>query len=111
MRRHLTVLIAVLALALAACGNDDTEVATPGAGGDDPVAEAVCVAHDPALDAYLGLTLDEATEQAEGEGYTIRVLGEDAATAEDCYAATMDLREDRINIELAEGVVIAASIG
>jgi hypothetical protein len=107
MRRQLTVLIAVVALALAACGNDDTDVATPGAGGDEPVAESVCIGeNEDLLPEYVGLTEAEATERAEGQGYSVRVVGEDG----ECFAITMDLRDDRVNLELADGVVVAAAI-
>jgi hypothetical protein len=110
MTRTLTILVAAMALLLGACGDDDAEVSTPGAGGDAPAAEAICLEHDPALDEYLGLTLDEATALAEGEGFSVRVVGEDAEEPEDCYAVTLDLRDDRVNLELADGLVIAAAV-
>jgi hypothetical protein len=111
MTRTLTILVAAMALLLGACGDDDAEVSTPGAGGNDaPAVEAICLEHDPALDEYLGLTLDEATALAEGEGFSVRVVGEDAEEPEDCYAVTLDLRGDRVNLELAAGLVIAAAV-
>jgi hypothetical protein len=107
MTRKLTILIAVLALALGACGDDDTDVTTPGAGGDAPMAEAVCIGdNEELLPEYVGLSLDEATTRAEDQGYSVRVVGEDG----ECYAITMDLRDDRVNLELVDDVVVAAAI-
>jgi hypothetical protein len=109
MKRLLLTLIAVLALTLAGCGDDETDVATPAAGGDDaPTAEPVCIGAEeerPMRD-YVGLTEQEATDRAADEGYSIRVVGADG----ECFAITLDLRDDRVNVELADGVVIAAAI-
>ncbi len=121
MRRLLFTLFAVFALTLAGCGDDDTDVATPGAGGDAtptneeaemggelPDVEPVCIGADEEnpVPAYLGLTEAEATAQAGADGYSLRVVGADG----ECFAITMDLRDDRVNVELVDGVVIAAAI-
>ena len=106
MKRLLTVLITVVALAGAACGNDDVEVSDP-ASPPDPPAEAVCIgAGEELLPEYVGLSVDDATERAEGQGFSVRVVGEDG----ECFAVTLDLRDDRVNLELVDGVVIAAAI-
>jgi hypothetical protein len=106
MKRLLTVLIAVVALAGAGCGNDDVEVTDPGSP-PDAAAEAVCIGpNEELLPEYVGLSLDDATERAEGQGFSVRVVGEDG----ECFAITMDLRDDRVNLELVDGVVVAAAI-
>ena len=53
------------------------------------------------VDAYIGLPLDEFTKAAEELGLTVRVAREDG---ED-LALTMDYQPNRLNVEVADGVV------
>jgi hypothetical protein len=110
MRKTLAALsIVVLApLALGACGSDDdtsdtTTASDTSAGG---AASGSCVGAGDSVDGYVGLTEEEATTKAETDGLTIRVVGIDG----ECQAATMDLRDDRVNIDLVDGVVVGAAI-
>jgi hypothetical protein len=107
---RLAVLLLVAALPFAAgCGGDDDDAATttspaaglPTTGGEPCIAEGQ---ENPAPE-YVGLTLEDAEALAEENGLTLRVVGEDG----ECFAITMDLRDDRVNVELADGVVIAAA--
>ncbi|MDW3214746.1 MAG: hypothetical protein R8G01_12150 [Ilumatobacteraceae bacterium] len=92
-----------------ACGSDDDSPA-PGVSSDvsDPVdGAAPCLTAeqgDPAPD-YVGLDEAEAQELANSEGLTMRVVGRDG----ECDAITLDLRDDRVNVDLVDGVVVAAA--
>ena len=97
MTRKLTTIILALGLALAACGDDDTEVATPAAGGDDAMPAAECIGdNQELLPEYEGVTPDQAQDMADEDGMQLREVGRDG----ECFAITMDLRDDRVNIEV-----------
>lgn len=99
---------ALVPFALVACGSDDdggSSGTTPAAGESIPAAES-CLGSGETIDGYVGLTEEEATAKAEADGYTIRVVGIDG----ECQAITMDLREDRVNIDLVDGKVTGAAI-
>lgn len=89
--------IVVVALALVACGSGETEL--PG--------EPVCMPEGTETPApeYLGFDEEEAAELAEEQGLELREVGRDG----ECLAITMDLREDRINVEYVDGVVVGAA--
>jgi hypothetical protein len=55
---------------------------------------------------YIGLTEAEADARAEAAGLTTRVVGVDGMD----LVVTMDLRPDRLNLVLFEGVVVAAQL-
>jgi hypothetical protein len=59
------------------------------------------------LTALVGLTVAEAERIARAQGYTLRVLARDGVW----LPATADLREDRVNVEVAAGKVVRADIG
>lgn len=59
------------------------------------------------LKSFISMSLEEAKELASFNGYEIRVTREDDTP----YAATMDLRFDRVNIELQNQKVKKANIG
>lgn len=59
------------------------------------------------LGSLIGKSLKQAEELAGFNGFSIRVTREDSTN----YMITMDLRFDRINLELDEGVVTKCSIG
>jgi hypothetical protein len=108
------ILLAVLFTAslMAACADDDTTETGPGATAPPPEdtvpTEETCIpepAEQPRPD-YLGLTQDEAAEQAAQEGLQFRVVGEDG----ECFPITADLRPDRVNVHLEGGVVADAAI-
>jgi hypothetical protein len=61
----------------------------------------------PGTDAYLGLTKDEAERYARAHGQTVRVAGRDG----ECFALTMDYRDDRVNIYLEDDQIVAATVG
>ena len=58
---------------------------------------------ESATDVVVGSTLADATEAAEEQGWILRVTREDG---ED-LPATMDLRPNRVNVEVTDGAVIA----
>jgi len=110
---------------LSACGATDDQPTTagspaaPSSTADDSdnspnpcLGSAGNTPEDPRSDEqmteqYLGLTEQEAEALAQDEGHTIRVAGRDA----ECFALTMDYREDRVNIYLEDDTVVAATQG
>lgn len=103
MLRMITLLCVAVLLA-ASCGDDGDDAV--GSGPDD-LPEPVCIENveDP-VPEYVGLGEAEATERAEDDGLQVRVVGRDG----ECFAVTMDIRDDRVNFEVADDVVIAAAI-
>jgi ABC-type glycerol-3-phosphate transport system substrate-binding protein len=103
--KRLAVLLLVALPVMAACGSDDdaADATTPAAGSGEP-----CLAPDQETPApeYVGLDEEAATALAEENGLTLRVVGEDG----ECSAITMDLRDDRVNVEIVDGEVVAAAI-
>jgi hypothetical protein len=108
--KHIAALILVATLPLvAACGSDDessSDTTTASAG--TAASGEPCLAPEqetPAPD-YIGLDEDAAEALAEENELTLRVVGVDGQ----CNPMTMDLREDRVNVEIVDGVVVAAAI-
>lgn len=91
----------VVALLVAACGSDETN------GAAELPGEPVCLEDGTETPApeYLGLTEEEAADLAVEQGLTMREVGRDG----ECFAITMDLRDDRVNIELIDGIVVGAA--
>jgi heat shock protein HslJ len=58
-------------------------------------------------ESIVGMTAQEAQEAVEAEGLTYRVLSEDGQE----NAVTADYRSDRINVEIEDGTVTAATVG
>ena len=61
----------------------------------------------PGTEEYLGLSLREAKIFAAEQDQTVRVAGRDG----ECYALTMDYRDNRVNVYLEDDLVVAATIG
>jgi hypothetical protein len=59
------------------------------------------------LTALVGRPVDEARRLVETLGYQFRVLIQDGQS----FYATADLRQDRVNVEVAAGKVVRADIG
>lgn len=76
-------------------------------GGTGGLPEPVCVSSQgtPAPD-FVGLDEEEAFDLAEARDLQVRVVGRDG----ECLAVTMDLREDRVNLEYVGEVVVGAAI-
>lgn len=99
-------------LAMAGCGTDDDR---PAADVDRPANPVYCPSEDggtarapekpDALDAreILGQSLGDAETTAKDNDCTVRVVVEDGEER----PQTMDLRTDRINVEVRDGVVVA----
>ncbi len=63
---------------------------------------------EPDTSAIIGLGVDDATKTLEGQGFTLRVVIEDG----EALAVTEDFSTSRVNVEVADGVVVAVvSIG
>jgi hypothetical protein len=73
----------------------------------DPVGKQTPPNSGPETDGYLGLSTPEAKQYAAEQNQTIRIAGRDG----ECFALTMDYRDNRVNIYLENGVVVAAAIG
>ena len=97
--KKISILMA-LAIAVVACGS--------GEGGEPELpGEPVCIPEGTETPApeYLGLDENEAAELAEEQGLVLREVGRDG----ECLAITMDLRDDRINVEYVDGIVVGAA--
>lgn len=69
-------------------------------GGSQPIEEPTV---DAATDLLVGLNEEEATAAAEEQGWTLRVARRD----DEDLAMTMDLRPNRVNVEITDGQVSA----
>lgn len=100
--RHLLLCLVVL---LAACGSDDGGSATTPA--EELPGEPVCIGDsgEPAPD-FVGLTEGAARDLAAERNLTVREVGRDG----ECATITMDLRNDRVNLEFVGDVVVGAAI-
>lgn len=90
--------LVAVALMLVACGSGDNDL--PG--------EAVCIpegSENPAPD-YVGLEEAEVVALAAEQDLELREVGRDG----ECFPTTMDYREDRVNVEYVDGVVVGAAI-
>ncbi|MGH9112109.1 MAG: hypothetical protein ACRDZN_07425 [Acidimicrobiales bacterium] len=81
--------------------------ADPACAGIQPVEDWVAGRTGESGVAYIGLTEAEAETQAQSEGLTTRVVATDGMD----LAVTMDLRPDRLDLMLFDGVVVAAQPG
>ena len=63
--------------------------------------------NDLILESLIGKSLNEANQLAGFNGFAIRVTREDSTN----YTVTMDLRFDRINLQIDNGVVTSCNIG
>jgi len=97
---NIVVLVFLAVTVLAACGSGSDAADLPG--------EPVCIpegTEEPAPE-YLGLNEQEAADLAEEQGLDLREVGRDG----ECLAITMDLRDDRINVEYVDGIVVGAAL-
>ncbi|MCK9248503.1 MAG: hypothetical protein M0P31_05940 [Solirubrobacteraceae bacterium] len=113
MRRAL-VLLPVMLVAMAGCGDDDdrVDVQRPAEAIPCPTERALLPGGDtttptpaaPKLDArdLLGLTVDDASARAQDAGCSVRVLRRDG----DDLPGTLDLRHNRVNVEERDGRVV-----
>ncbi len=102
------IAIAVAVVALAGCGgSDDSEDSQ-----DEPVAAVMCpdASHNPKdpFDAItlIGMTVEEAEEAALPHGCSVRVTERDGEP----LPATMDLRQDRIDVTVVDGRITAVAL-
>jgi len=58
------------------------------------------------VEDLVGLMVEDAYARAEEMGLHVREVGVDG----ECAMVTMDLRDDRVNIEIVDGKVIAAAV-
>lgn len=59
------------------------------------------------LESLIGLTKEEGTKLCLDNDYKVRITREDSNN----YAITLDLRFDRINLELDNGIITKCDIG
>ena len=59
------------------------------------------------INSIVGKTIEDAKELAGFNGFAIRTVREDGEQ----FIVTMDHRMDRINIDVENGIVVAARIG
>lgn len=98
------LLALVAAVVLAACGGDDGDGRVPL---PDLAGEPVCITEaDPEAEDFVGLTLEAATDLAAERELEVREVGRDG----ECFLVTLDLRENRVNLELIGDVVVGAGI-
>lgn len=63
--------------------------------------------NDAWTDDIVGLVEDEARKAAAEEGFTVRITRRDGES----FVVTRDLRADRVNFNIENGVVVCASVG
>jgi hypothetical protein len=77
-------------------------------GSTDPVVEEIAdLPIDGGIAALVGMTEADAIALIEAQGWTSRISARDG----EYFALTMDLRTDRVNLEIVDGVVTVATIG
>lgn len=59
------------------------------------------------LESLIGKSLEQARELSGFNGFTIRVTREDSTN----YMVTMDMRFDRINVQIDNGLITKCNIG
>jgi hypothetical protein len=88
-----------------------TDVTTPGetTPGETTIVPTTLPAlpTDEVIGRFLGLTEDEAVDLAAAAGWEARIVARDGELLD----VTDDLRDDRINLTITDGVVAAVSIG
>ena len=55
---------------------------------------------------FIGLTLEEGIEKANKMNYSYRIVREDG----DYYFLTQDIREDRINFDLDNNIIVEVGV-
>lgn len=97
------IAFAMVLLLVPACGGDGTTATT-----EPALADPVCMTDGafPMEEDFIGLDETEADDLAADRSLEVRVVGEDG----ECFIVTDDLRQDRINLEFIDGVVVAAAI-
>jgi len=103
MNRFAIVLFIAGMSFVAGCGSDDDAKSTP-ADTTTPAVQCVSPEQGESVHEYVGLDEDAAQELANGSELILRVVGIDG----ECPPITMDLRDDRVNVEIIDGVVVAA---
>lgn len=83
-----------------AAGTTDAPDTTDAGNTSEPAEEPTV---ESATDVVVGATLADATEAAEEQGWILRVTREDGGD----LPATMDLRPNRVNVEVTDGEVTA----
>jgi hypothetical protein len=96
--RSFTVAAAAAALVLtaSACGDDDTATTTT-------TTEVTAGAETGDFDDVVGMEVSAAESALAELGYEMRIVRLDG----DDLAVTMDYREDRVNVEVEDDVVVA----
>ena len=101
MRMKRALLLFLACAVLMACDGDEPGPVTELPG--DPV----CVEEVDEVGAeFVGLSEEAALDLADERGLTPREVGRDG----ECFPVTMDLREDRINLEFIDDVVVGAAV-
>lgn len=86
-------------------GHQDPSTPEPA---DGPIPDPVCIWSDPTRSQpdFVGLSVGRAVVLAESRGLNVREVGRDG----ECFVVTDDLRNDRVNFEIHDDVVVAAAI-
>ena len=63
--------------------------------------------NDAFCDDFVGMMEDEAMVEAMNDGYTVRVTRRDG----NAFPVTRDYRTDRVNFNIENNIVVAASVG
>ena len=102
----ITAIVSVMVLG--ACGSTAGGSATP-AGSSAAASDKAAPSSTATLatEAVIGMTVDEATAWANERGMTVRVVKLDGES----LPGTKDYRPERINVEVENGVITAATLG
>lgn len=86
---------------------EDDSAESPPSQTPDPEPGSTSTPSDPVVAEYVGLDKDEAISLAESQGRPWRITRED----DEMFPVTMDYQPDRINFEIDDGSVTAATFG
>jgi hypothetical protein len=98
--------LVLAALRAAAVADRQSDEGLPPVGVVAPPS-GVGVAPSPAVDELVGLSEKAASEVSASMGLVMRIVERDG----DAFPATMDFRDDRVNVVVVDGRVTAATVG
>ena len=110
-RLGIGAIVTLLVIAGAACGGDDDSSASGATTTSSEEATTTTTGSasetSAEFDAYIGLTVADATAKADADGRASRVVEEDGES----LPVTMDFDETRLNVTVVDGKVTKVTTG
>ena len=104
-------IVTLLVIGAAACGGDDDDDSASAATTTSSAATTTTAGSGSGtsaeFDAYIGLTVADATAKADADGRASRVVEEDGKS----LPVTMDFNETRLNFTVVDGKVTKVTTG